>query len=134
MFRENRAFSGFSVDDLDKAKQFYADTLGMEVTDADGMLNLKLGSGAMVLIYPKGEGHSPATYTVLNFPVRDIDAVVDQLVSKGVQFEHYDLPDIKTDDKGIARDERGPQIAWFKDPAGNIISVLQDDEYLNANS
>src|SRR5579871_3150961 len=103
MFKDNRAFSGFSVDDVDKAKKFYADTLGVDVSEANGMLNLKLGSGASVLVYPKGKGHQPATYTVLNFPVKNIDQAVDQLASKGVQFEHYDYPDLKTDEKGIAR-------------------------------
>jgi catechol 2,3-dioxygenase-like lactoylglutathione lyase family enzyme len=117
------AFSGFSVDDIAKAKAFYGGILGMEVTEDHGMLNLSIGGGKTVLVYPK-ENHVPATYTMLNFPVDDIDAAVDELVKAGVQFERYDM----TDDKGVARGSasgNGPDIAWFKDPAGNIVSVLQ---------
>jgi catechol 2,3-dioxygenase-like lactoylglutathione lyase family enzyme len=117
------AFSGFSVDDIAKAKAFYGGILGMEVTEDHGMLNLSIGGGKTVLVYPK-ENHVPATYTMLNFPVDDIDAAVDELVKAGVQFERYDM----TDNKGVARGSasgNGPDIAWFKDPAGNIVSVLQ---------
>lgn len=124
------AFSSFSVDDLDKAKQFYGETLGLQVTVEEmGVLNIKLATGGGMMIYPKGEGHSPATYTVLNFPVEDIDQVVDELKSKGVEFEQYDNEWIKTDEKGISRGDgkNGPLgMAWFKDPAGNILSVLQE--------
>jgi len=125
MLDATNAFSGFSVDDIGKAKDFYGRVLGMEVAEANGMLNLWIGGGKSVLVYPKGKGHVPATYTMLNFPVDDIDAAVDELTGKGVKFERY--PD--TDDKGINRGKasgQGPDIAWFTDPAGNIISVLQD--------
>jgi len=125
MLDAKNAFSGFSVDDIGKAKDFYGRVLGMEVAEANGMLNLSIGGGKSVLVYPKGEGHVPATYTMLNFPVDDIDATVDELTGKGVAFERY--PD--TDEKGINRGKasgQGPDIAWFTDPAGNIISVLQD--------
>lgn len=123
MFKDTKAFSGFSVDDIPKAKAFYGQTLGLNVSEEHGMLTLHLGTGADVLIYPK-PNHTPATYTTLNFPVDDVDKAVDELTKRGVKFEHYDYPDLKTDAKGIARDERGPTIAWFKDPAGNILSVL----------
>src|SRR5262245_22678121 len=122
--KDSKAFSGFSVNDIAKAKQFYGKTLGVEVSEMNGMLTLRLGSGSTVLIYPK-PNHTPATFTILNFPVRDIDAAVDALTQSGVRFEHYE-GDIKTDAKGIARGAGGPLIAWFKDPAGNVISVLQD--------
>src|SRR5688572_10195863 len=126
MLRDSAAFSGFSVDDVQKVKSFYADTLGLNVSEEHGMLSLHLSGGHNVLIYPKGEGHSPATYTVLNFPVNNLDEAVDALTSKGVKFEHYNMPDLKTDEKGIARGDGGPPIAWFKDPAGNILSVLEE--------
>lgn len=116
-------FSGFGVDDLQTARTFYAETLGLTVTDNEmGMLELHLGTGAIVLIYPRPE-HVPAQYTILNFPVVDIEAAVDVLVAKGVVFQQY--PDMGTDDKGIFR-HGGPLIAWFTDPAGNVLSVLQD--------
>jgi len=127
MFKDSQAFSGFSVDDITKAKQFYGETLGLHVDEQEGMgLHIALGSGAKVFVYPKPD-HRPAAFTILNFPVDDIDAAVDELASKGVEFEHYDFGSFKTDSKGIARSERpedGPTIAWFKDPAGNILSVL----------
>ncbi|MDQ3957357.1 MAG: VOC family protein [Actinomycetota bacterium] len=116
------AFSGFSVNDLEQAKSFYGTTLGLEVSEANGMLELKLGSGATVLVYPK-ENHEPATFTILNFPVDDIDRAVDDLSAKGVRFERYD--GFEQDEKGVMRG-RGPDIAWFKDPAGNVLSVLQE--------
>lgn len=122
MLDPDEAFSGFSVDDLEKAREFYGQTLGMEVTEEHGILMLSIGAGKSVLVYPKPD-HQPATYTVLNFPVDDVEATVDRLIRGGVPFEHYDRPDIKTDEKGIARD-MGPPIAWFRDPAGNILSVL----------
>ena len=121
MLGDSHAFSGFSTDDIDAARAFYADTLGLRVSDENGMLNLHLGGGANVLVYPK-DGHQPATYTCLNFPVGDIDATVDALSALGVSFLRYE--DIPQDDRGIAR-EFGPPIAWFTDPAGNILSVLQ---------
>lgn len=122
MFKNAKAFSGFSVDDIPAAREFYGTTLGLEVTNAEDMLDVSLGSGAHVLIYPK-PNHEPATYTVLNFPVADVDAAVDGLASRGVAFELYDEPDLKTDEKGIFRGQ-GPTIAWFRDPAGNILAVL----------
>jgi len=129
MLKDSKAFSGFSVDDLAKAKQFYGEILGLEVSDDPmGLLNLHLGSGVSVMVYPKSN-HIPATYTVLNFPVENIDETVDELIKKGVKFEHYDMPEIKTDEKGIARSDdpsKGPNIAWFTDPAGNILSVLEE--------
>ncbi|MGH7445882.1 MAG: VOC family protein, partial [Longimicrobiales bacterium] len=119
MLTDSNAFSGFSVDDVAKAKTFYGGTLGLDVSEEHGMLTLHLAGNKDVLLYSK-PNHQPATYTVLNFPVDDVDDAVDELVGRGVRFERYDLPDIKTDAKGIARDDRGPTIAWFKDPAGNI--------------
>jgi predicted enzyme related to lactoylglutathione lyase len=124
MLGKSPAFSGFSVDDVAKAKAFYGDTLGLEVSDEEmGLLQIKLGSGGTVMAYPKDD-HAPATFTILNFPVDDIDATVDDLASRGVTFEHYDGFD--QDAKGIARGPEGPPIAWFTDPAGNILSVLEE--------
>jgi catechol 2,3-dioxygenase-like lactoylglutathione lyase family enzyme len=123
MLRDSRAFSGFSSDDTHAARTFYADTLGLEVTDENGMLTLHLTGGATVLIYPK-EDHEPATYTCLNFTVDDVERAVDWLVQRGVAFERYEGFD--QDERGIARGE-GPPIAWFRDPAGNILSVLESD-------
>jgi len=125
MFKDTKAFSGFAVSDIPQAKAFYNDILGLDVTDAQGMLTLHIAGGTTIIIYPKPD-HTPATYTILNFPVDQIDQAVDTLTQRGVHFEHYDMPDLKTDEKGIARDDRGPQIAWFKDPSGNILSVLQE--------
>jgi catechol 2,3-dioxygenase-like lactoylglutathione lyase family enzyme len=124
MFKETEAFSGFSVDDLDVAREFYGGTLGLEVTDEEmGLLALHLGGGATVLVYPKGDAHVPATFTILNFPVDDIEAAVDALAAKGVSFERY--PELGGgDERGIHRGEEGPEIAWFTDPSGNILSVL----------
>jgi catechol 2,3-dioxygenase-like lactoylglutathione lyase family enzyme len=127
MFKDSKAFSGFSVDNIDTAKKFYGETLGLPVEEQDGMgLELSLGSGAKVFVYPK-PNHQPATFTILNFRVEDVDKAVDELAAKGVEFEHYDEGMMKTDEKGIARPEspdQGPTIAWFKDPAGNVLSVL----------
>jgi catechol 2,3-dioxygenase-like lactoylglutathione lyase family enzyme len=120
MFKDTQAFSGFSVDNIPKAKAFYSNTLGLEVTEEYGMLRLHLATGAEILIYPK-EDHVPATYTILNFQVNDIEKSTEELIARGVAFEHYP----GTDEKGIQRGE-GPLIAWFKDPAGNILSVLQE--------
>jgi catechol 2,3-dioxygenase-like lactoylglutathione lyase family enzyme len=126
MFRDTKAFSGFSVNDIQKAKAFYEDVLGLDVKEiTGGMLSITLATGATILIYPKDD-HTPATYTILNFPVEDIDKAVDALVEKGVTFEHYED---MTDEKGVMRgrsQNMGPDIAWFKDPAGNILSILQD--------
>lgn len=123
MLGKSKAFSGFSVDDVQKAKQFYGETLGLEVSESYGLLRLHLGGGTEVLAYPKGEQHVPATFTVLNFPVEDIDAAVDELTRRGVVFQRY--PGMEADEKGIFRGG-GPFIAWFTDPAGNILSVLQE--------
>ncbi|HEX5641477.1 MAG TPA: YkoF family thiamine/hydroxymethylpyrimidine-binding protein [Thermoleophilia bacterium] len=125
MFTHSPAFAGFSVDDIASARTFYADTLGLEVSEANGMLTLHLAGGGRVLVYPKEE-HEPATFTVLNLPVDDIDGAVDALGARGVVFERYE--GAPHDEKGILRPpspEYGPPIAWFKDPAGNILSVLQ---------
>jgi catechol-2,3-dioxygenase len=126
LLKNSHAFSGFAVKDLDEAKMFYSATLGLEVTsEAMGVLKLHLAGGNTVLVYPKAN-HEPATYTVLNFPVSSVDEVVDTLTGRGVRFEHYNTPHLTTDAKGICRDPRGPVIAWFTDPAGNIFSVLED--------
>ena len=125
MLQHNSTFSSFSVDDVQKAKEFYGKTLGLEVTETDGMTELHMGNGSRILVYPKPT-HVPATFTVLNFSVSDLDKAVDDLIAQGVQFEQYE-GDIKTDVKGICRSEWGA-IAWFKDPAGNILSVVQDKE------
>ncbi len=125
MLSHSHAFSGFSVDDTARAREFYSESLGLEVTEANGMLTLHLAGGGRVLLYPK-EDHQPASFTVLNLPVADIDAAVDELAAAGVTFERYE--GVPHDDKGIVRPpkpEYGPPIAWFKDPAGNILSVLQ---------
>jgi catechol 2,3-dioxygenase-like lactoylglutathione lyase family enzyme len=122
MFKDIKAFSGFSVNDIPRAKQFYGETLGLSVTEEHGMLMLHLAGGGTVLVYPK-ENHEPATFTILNFPVPDVEEAVDRLTQAGVPFEHYEGGDLQTDEKGIMRGE-GPTIAWFKDPAGNILSVL----------
>jgi catechol 2,3-dioxygenase-like lactoylglutathione lyase family enzyme len=125
MLSRNHAFSGYSTDDIARAKEFYQGTLGLDVTEENGMLSLKFLGGHTVLIYPKGDAHEPASFTVLNFQVDDIEATVDKLVAAGVTFERY--PEMgNQDERGIARDEYGPPIAWFKDPAGNILSVLED--------
>jgi catechol 2,3-dioxygenase-like lactoylglutathione lyase family enzyme len=124
MFKDTKAFSGFSVDDLNKAKEFYGGTLGLEVSEEDGLLALRLGGGAQVIVYPK-PNHVPATFTILNFPVDDVEKAVDELTARGVRFEIYDEDELKTDEKGISRGF-GPAIAWFRDPAGNILSVLEE--------
>jgi predicted enzyme related to lactoylglutathione lyase len=128
MFRDAPAFSGFSVDNVQKAKKFYGQTLGLEVAEVpemEDLLELHLGGGGTVMIYPKPD-HKPATFTILNFPVDDVEKAVDELTQRGVRFEHYE-GDIKTDKKGISRGNGGPSIAWFKDPAGNILSVLEEE-------
>lgn len=125
MFKQTKAFSGFSVNDIQRAKTFYSEVLGLEVTDNPmGLIELVLEGGSRIVVYPKPD-HTPATFTILNFPVKNIDEAVDELTSKGVSFEQYE-GQIKTDEKGICRSTHGPDIAWFKDPAGNILSVLEE--------
>lgn len=127
MFKDTHAFFSFSVDDLQKAKHFYGELLGLEVSETKEGLALKNAGGGDVFIYPK-PNHEPATFTVLNFPVSDIEKAVDALSKLGITFEHYE-GEMKTDEKGIFRGaerEEGPNIAWFKDPAGNILSVLEE--------
>jgi catechol 2,3-dioxygenase-like lactoylglutathione lyase family enzyme len=121
MFGTTKAFSGFSVNDIAAARKFYSETLGLNVSEEHGMLTLHIAGDRDVLVYPKAD-HTPATYTILNFPVDDIDEAVEQLSQRGVRFERYDQ--IETDEKGIFR-AGGPPIAWFTDPAGNVLSVLQ---------
>jgi len=122
MFANTKAYSGFAVDDVQKAREFYGETLGVKTSEEYGLLTLHLAGDRPTLVYPK-PGHTPADYTILNFPVDDIDKAVDDLTARGVRFEKYD--GFEQDEKGIARGE-GPFIAWFKDPAGNVLSVLQD--------
>jgi len=124
MLTDSKAFSGFSVNDIPKAKDFYGRTLGLEVSEANGMLRLHLAGGGTVIVYPK-RNHTPATFTILNFPVASVDAAVNELTKRGVRFEVYNEPSLKTDSRGIFRG-RGPVIAWFKDPAGNILSILEE--------
>lgn len=125
MFKNTKAFSGFSVNDLQQAEAFYGQTLGLEITQEEmGVLTLHISGGTSILIYPKPD-HTPATFTVLNFPVDDVEKAVDELTKRGVVFEHYE-GDIQTDEKGIARGQ-GPTMAWFTDPAGNILSVLEEN-------
>jgi catechol 2,3-dioxygenase-like lactoylglutathione lyase family enzyme len=122
MFKDTKAFSGFAVDDVQKAREFYGDTLGLKTSEEYGLLTLHIAGDRPTLVYPK-PGHTPADYTILNFPVDDIDKAVDELTARGVRFEKYEGFD--QDEKGIGRGE-GPYIAWFKDPAGNVLSVLQE--------
>jgi predicted enzyme related to lactoylglutathione lyase len=122
MLGTSKAYSGFSTDDIPAAKRFYEATLGLKVSEANGMLTLHLGGGAEVLVYPK-EDHAPAAFTILNFPVDDIEVAVDQLAGRGVEFARYE--GMEQDEKGIFR-ASGPPIAWFTDPAGNILSVLEE--------
>jgi catechol 2,3-dioxygenase-like lactoylglutathione lyase family enzyme len=124
MFRDSAAYAGFSTNDIARARQFYGETLGLEVTEANGMLTLQFANGGSALIYPKDD-HQPATYTVLNLPVPDVDAAVDALTAAGVGFEHYEGSG--QDERGVMR-QWGPPIAWFKDPAGNILSVIGSAE------
>ena len=122
MFKNTKALSGFSVNDIQAARTFYGETLGLEVTEEHGLLTLHISGGTTIVIYPK-PNHVPATFTILNFPVKDIEKAVDDLTALGIRFEQYE-GQIKTDPKGIMRGG-GPLIAWFKDPAGNILSVLE---------
>jgi catechol 2,3-dioxygenase-like lactoylglutathione lyase family enzyme len=122
MFTDTKAFSGFAVDDIEKARQFYGETLGLKTSEEHGLLTLHIAGDRATLVYPKPD-HTPADYTILNFPVDDIEAAVDELTSRGVSFERYE--GMEQDERGIMR-EGGPYIAWFKDPAGNVLSVLQE--------
>ena len=125
MFRDAKAFSSFSVHDVQQVKKFYADTLGLDAQERPEGLELHLAGGGRIFAYPK-PNHVPATFTVLNFLVADIEQAVAELKRRGVRFESYDMPDLKTDANGIARSDRGPAAAWFKDPAGNILAVLEE--------
>jgi catechol 2,3-dioxygenase-like lactoylglutathione lyase family enzyme len=122
MFANTKAFSGFAVDDIPKAQRFYGETLGLKTSEEHGLMTLHLAGERPTLVYPKPD-HTPATYTILNFPVEDIEEAVDELASRGVRFERYDQ--LEQDGNGVFRGG-GPYIAWFKDPAGNILSVLQE--------
>jgi catechol 2,3-dioxygenase-like lactoylglutathione lyase family enzyme len=125
MFRDTKAFSGFSVDDVAKAREFYGDTLGLETSEEHGILTLHIAGGREVIVYPKDD-HEPATFTILNFPVDDIEAAVDALSERGISFERYEQMASDFDERGIFRGG-GPPIAWFKDPAGNVLSVIKVD-------
>lgn len=126
MLENSKSFSSFSVDDLERARAFYGGILGLALKDDPmGILELHVTGSSPIVIYPK-RNHEPATFTILNFPVQNVEEVVDQLGKKGVLFEHYDEEGFKTDEKGIFRGE-GPVIAWFKDPAGNILSILENN-------
>lgn len=128
MFLRQNVFSGFSVADLDSTKKFYSEVLGMKIQEGSmGLLELQIEGSNSILIYPKSD-HVPATFTILNFPVTDIEAAVKELNDKGVSFEQYG-GEIQTDEKGISRDPRGPNIAWFKDPSGNILSLIEMKEH-----
>ncbi|HXS36300.1 MAG TPA: VOC family protein [Flavipsychrobacter sp.] len=124
MLKHSKPFSGFSVNDIAKAKEFYGKTLGLNVNEDHGLLAINLSEDTKVIAYPK-PNHEPATFTILNIPVDNIDTAVDELTSAGVKFEHYNMPQLQTDEKGINRGG-GPLIAWCKDPAGNIISIIQE--------
>jgi predicted enzyme related to lactoylglutathione lyase len=122
MFGDTKAFSGFSADDIPAAKKFYGETLGLNVSEEEGLIFLHIAGSNDIVIYPK-DNHTPATFTILNFPVSNIDDAVDELAGRGVSFERYD--EFDQDEKGVMRGQ-GPPIAWFKDPAGNILAVLQE--------
>ncbi|HEX5572955.1 MAG TPA: VOC family protein [Nitrososphaeraceae archaeon] len=124
IFKNTKAFSSFSVNDLEEAKKFYGQTLGLEVSESEEGLNLQIKGGNDVFIYPKPD-HVPATFTVLNFVVDDVDRTVDELSKLGIRFQIYNNGELKTDDKGIFQGK--PKIAWFKDPAGNFLSILEND-------
>ncbi len=122
MFANTSAFSGFAVDDVEEARAFYGEMLGLQTSERNGLMTLHLAGGRDTIVYPK-PGHTPAAYTILNFPVQDIDQAVDELHARGVQLERYD--GFEQDEKGIFR-AAGPYIAWFTDPAGNVLSVIQE--------
>jgi catechol 2,3-dioxygenase-like lactoylglutathione lyase family enzyme len=123
MFENTEAFSGFAVDDTEAARRFYGETLGLKVTEENGILVLHIAGGRQIIVYPKAD-HEPASFTILNFPVDDVGAAVDQLTERGVRFERYEGFD--QDEKGVMRGH-GPDIAWFKDSAGNVLSVIKPD-------
>jgi len=126
MFRDTKAFSGFSVDNLEKAKEFYGNILKLEIKEQDEMRIVQLHiSGSNALVVYEKENHEPATFTILNFPVQDVTKAVGELKALGIKFESYDMPDFKTDPDNVFR-AGGPEIAWFKDPAGNILSVIAE--------
>ena len=127
MFNITKAFSSFSVDDVQKAKEFYGQTLGLEVSEAYGgqLLELHIAGGSSILIYPKAN-HTPAAFTILNFTVDNLDQTMEELSKRGVQFEIYNEGDVMTDQRGIFLSNEGPKIAWFKDPAGNVLSLLEE--------
>jgi len=134
MFEHAKVFSSFSVNNLDKAKEFYHTKLGLEIQpriseEGVKLIELNIGGGSKIIAYCK-EDHEPAKFTILNFPVKDVEKAVDELTSSGIKFEHYDSTGVKTDDKGIFRGG-GPTIAWFKDPSGNIISVTEENKMRN---
>jgi catechol 2,3-dioxygenase-like lactoylglutathione lyase family enzyme len=128
MLKDSKAFSGFSVNDIDAAKAFYGETLGLQVDkneEMGGMLTIHInGNNNNILVYPK-PNHQPATYTILNFPVKDVEATVKELTARGVKFEIYDSEYLKTDEHGVSKGNGGPTIAWFKDPAGNFLSLIE---------
>jgi catechol 2,3-dioxygenase-like lactoylglutathione lyase family enzyme len=124
VFKDAKAFSSFSVNDIKKAREFYGEILGLGVTETEEGLELHLASGNTIFMYPK-PNHTPASFTVLNFPVNNVEEAVDELVNAGLRLEHYELPELKTDKRGIAKGP-GMKIAWFKDPAGNILSVIEE--------
>ena len=124
IFKNTKAFSSFSVKDLEEAKKFYGQTLGLEISESEEGLNLQLKGGNDVFIYPKPD-HTPATFTILNFIVDDVERTVDELIKLGIRFQIYHKGQLKTDDKGILHGK--PKIAWFKDPAGNFLSILEND-------
>jgi catechol 2,3-dioxygenase-like lactoylglutathione lyase family enzyme len=124
IFKNTKAFSSFSVKDLEEAKKFYGQTLGLEISESEEGLNLQLKGGNDVFIYPKPD-HTPATFTILNFIVDDVERTVDELIKLGIRFQIYNKGQLKTDDKGILHGK--PKIAWFKDPAGNFLSILEND-------
>ena len=126
MFKDSKSFSSFSINDVKKAREFYGEILGLGVTETQEGLELHLAGGNTVFLYSK-PNHTPASFTVLNFPVNNIEKAVDELVDIGLRLEHYELPDLKTDKRGIAKGP-GMKIAWFKDPAGNILSVIEESK------
>src|SRR4029077_4257551 len=125
IFKEAKCFSSFSVNDLEKAKEFYGQTLGLKISQHEEGLELSLAGGIGIFLYPK-PNHTPASFTVLNFPVKDIEEAVEELATLGVKLEKYNQPELKTDERGIMKGP-GMQIAWFKDPAGNILSVIENE-------
>ncbi len=127
MFKDSKAFCSFSVEDLQKAKEFYGQILGLDVSESYGgrLLEIHIDDRMKILIYPK-PNHIPATYTILNFPVKNLEQAIDDLTKRGIRFEIYSEGNIKTDEKGISLGDEGPKVAWFKDPAGNVLSVLEE--------